>query len=381
MWKVPLFNISFDEQESRAVAEVLESGWLTMGKTVMEFEKSFADFIGVKYAFAVSSATAGLSLANMALGLGEKDEVVCPSLTFVAGANTIVLSGARPVFADIVSENDLNISPSSVESKVSDKTKAIQVVHYAGYPCDMDEIIRIAKKHNLYIIEDCAHAPGSEYKGKKCGAIGDIGVFSFFSNKNMSTGEGGMLTTNDDEIAEKIKLMRSHGMTSLTLDRHQGHCFSYDVLEIGHNFRFDEMRSAIGLVQLRKLGENNKKREQLSCIYNRELEGVEEILIPFQKNKEKSSHHIFPILLSREVNRNDFMSSLKHDKVQTSIHYPPVHMFKVYKERFSTNEFSLPVVEDVTQREVTLPLYPSMTEEGVKYVSDCIKNYFAKVRG
>ena len=226
MWEIPLFDIGFNEKEMIAVQKVLSSGWLTMGEQTEMFEREFADFINVKHAIAVSNCTAALHLANLALGIGENDEVLCPSLSFVAGSNSIVYTGAKPVFADITDLSDFNISPVDIEKKVSARTKAIQIVHYAGNPCDMDHIMEIARKHGLSVIEDCAHAPGSEYNGRKCGAIGDIGCFSFFSNKNMTTAEGGMITTNSDDLAKKIKLMRSHGMTAMTLDRHKGRAFS-----------------------------------------------------------------------------------------------------------------------------------------------------------
>ena len=250
MWKIPLCEMSLGQRESEAIQKVLSSGWLTMGEITHEFEQRFAELVGVKHALAVSSCTAALHLANQVLGIGPGDEVICPALTFVATANAIVYVGARPVFADIESFDNFSISAEDIEAKITDKTKAILVVHYAGYPCDMDQITDVAKRYQLRIIEDCAHAPGASYHGKPCGSIGDLGCFSFFSTKNMTTAEGGMLTTNDEQLAERLRIMRSHGMTSLTLDRHKGHAFSYDVVELGYNYRMDEIRAALGLVQL-----------------------------------------------------------------------------------------------------------------------------------
>lgn len=371
-WKIPLSDIDFDEQEIEAAIRVLKSKWLTMGEVTQEFEAAFAQYLGVKYAFAVSSGTAALHIALQALGIGEGDEVICPTLTFVATANSILYTGARPVFADITSLDDFNISPNDIQRKITAKTKAVTIVHYAGYPCDMDEIMQIAKEHNLYVIEDAAHAPGAEYKGKKCGTIGDIGCFSFFSNKNMVTGEGGMIVTNNDELAEKIKLLRSHGMTALTLDRHKGHAYSYDVVDLGYNYRIDEVRSAIGLVQLKKLDHNNERRTFTVDSYKEELEDAADLSIPFGAFTGKPSYHIFPILLNGG-NREIFMQGLKVQGIQTSIHYPPVHLFKYYRDRFGYREGMLPLTEQVGKREVTLPLYPMMKEEEVQYITSKIK--------
>ena len=232
MWKVPLFDIDFDATEAAAVQAVLRSGWLTMGEVSQRFERRFGEFIGVKHALAVSNGTAALHLACLAAGIGPDDEVICPSFTFVACANAILYSGGTPVFADITNALDLNVSPIDIEAKITQKTKALLVVHYAGFPCDMDSITELAGRYDLHIIEDCAHAPGTEYNGKKCGAIGHLGCFSFFSNKNMTTAEGGMITTDSDELAEKIRLLRCHGMSSQTLERHNGRTFAYDVVNL-----------------------------------------------------------------------------------------------------------------------------------------------------
>jgi len=371
-WKIPLSDIDFDRQEIEAAIKVLKSKWLTMGGVTQEFEAAFAEYVGARHAFAVSSGTAALHIAHRALGIGEGDEVICPSLTFVATANSILYTGATPVFADITSLDDFNISPNDIGRKISPRTKAITIVHYGGYPCDMGEIMRIAREHNLCVIEDAAHAPGAEYKGKKCGTIGDIGCFSFFSNKNMTTGEGGMIVTNNDELAEKIKLLRSHGMTSLTLDRHKGHAYSYDVVDLGYNYRIDEVRSAIGLVQLKKLNHNNERRKFVVDSYREKLKGVARLSIPFGASTGKPSCHIFPILLNKGE-RKTFMQRFKKQGIQTSIHYPPIHLFRYYRDRFGYEEGMLPFTEQVGEREVTLPLYPMIREEHVKYITDELK--------
>jgi len=378
MWGIPLFDIGFNEKEMIAVQKVLSSGWLTMGEQTEMFEREFANFINVKHAIAVSNCTAALHLANLSLNIGENDEVICPSLSFVAGSNSIVYTGANPVFADITDLSDFNISPVDIEKKISARTKAIQIVHYAGNPCNMDQIMGIADKYGVYVIEDCAHAPGSEYNGRKCGTIGDIGCFSFFSNKNMTTAEGGMITTNNDGLAKQIKLMRSHGMTVMTLDRHKGRAFSYDVVALGYNYRIDEIRSAIGIVQLEKLEDDNLRRRELDQMYRERLADVRCVEVPFKTKDGSSSHHIFPVLLDKKVNRQEFMEFLKNNGIQSSIHYPPIHLFDYYCRNFGNHKGMLSITEEVAEREITLPLYPSMRDKDVHRVSDVIVKYFEK---
>ncbi len=375
MWTIPLFATAFDDGELEAVRDVVRGGWLTMGEISREFERRFAEFIGVRHAVAVSSCTAALHIANLVLGIGPGDEVICPSMTFVAAANSIMYTGARPVFADIESLDDFSISPGDVEAKITPNTRAIQVAHYAGYPVDMDGIKDIARRHGVYVVEDCAHAPGAVYGDRKCGGIGDIGCFSFFSNKNLTTGEGGMLTTDDDNLAEKMRLLRSHGMTSVTLDRHEGRAVSYDVVDLGYNYRIDEIRSALGLVQLRKLAANNARRAQINEWYRERLAPVSGIALPYShcarhagSSARTSVHHIFPVVLDEGVRREEFMARMKARGIQTSIHYPPIHLFSSYRERFGYEAVRLPVTETASRREVTLPLYPTMTEEDVDYV-------------
>jgi dTDP-4-amino-4,6-dideoxygalactose transaminase len=371
-WKIPLSDIDLGDNEIEAVTKVLKSKWLSMGPVTQQFEKEFAEHLVVKHAFAVSNATAALHIAHWVLGIRAGDEVIVPSLTFVATSNSILYCGAKPVFADITSLEDFNISPEDILDKITPKTKAITVVHYGGYPCDMNAIMEIAQDHGLKVIEDAAHAPGAEYKGRKCGTIGDVGCFSFFANKNMATGEGGMIVTNDDTLAEKIRIMRSHGMTTLTWDRHKGHANSYDVVDIGFNYRINEMASALGLVQLRKLDKNNDKRKNIVEEYRKKLKAISEISIPFEDCKEKSSYHIFPILLSENVPRNKFMEKLKEKGIQTSIHYPPIHLFTYYRKIFGFDEGMIAKTEFVGKHEVTFPLHPNMDKEDIIYIVESI---------
>jgi len=295
-------------------------------------------------------------------------------LTFVASVNSILYTGATPIFADIISEDDLTISPDDIERKITAKTQAILVVHYAGYPCHMEAIMSLAKRYNLFVIEDAAHAPGAKLNEISCGAFGDCGCFSFYANKNLATGEGGMLITNRDDLAEKIKLLRCHGMTTMSLDRYKGHAYSYDVVELGYNYRVTEICSALGLVQLKKLAANNYRRKELVEYYTKKLADFETIKIPFKDHPGFSNYHIFPIILSPDHNRERFMKFLKDNGIQTSIHYPPAHRFTFHNKYFQSNH-SLPVTEDIAKREVTLPLYPDLKFEDIDLIADVIREF------
>jgi dTDP-4-amino-4,6-dideoxygalactose transaminase len=369
--RVSLSDLDYGPEEEAAVLNVVRSRWLTMGSITQEFEKKFAQFLGVKHALAVSNCTQALHLACLACGLGPGDEAVVPSLTFVATSNAVLYTGAAVRFADINDPLELTISPEEIEKMITRKTRAILVVHYGGFPCRMPEIMDIASRHGLSVIEDVAHAPGAMLEGRSLGTWGDVGCFSFFSNKNMSTGEGGMLVTNRDDIAEQVKLMRSHGMTTMTMDRHLGHAYTYDVTVLGYNDRIDEIRSSLGLVQLRKLPANNARRKVITDMYREELlrenMGIE---IPFLNSLGKSAYHIFPILLPQSVNRDMFMREMRKAGVQTSIHYPPVHQFTYYRQQYGST--FLPITEAAAVREVTLPLYPGMKDEDVQYVLSAI---------
>jgi len=368
-WCVPLADIDFGEDEITAVTEVMRSRWLSMGAVTQQFEQEFAAFIGAKHTLAVTNGTAALHLACQAIGIGPGDEVIVPSLTFVATANAVRYTGATPVFADVESLDWLTISPAAIESLITEKTRAILVVHYAGFACDMPAIMEIARRHNLAVLEDSAHAIGSKIEGRTLGTWGAIGCFSFFSNKNMTTGEGGMLATDDDALAERLKILRSHGMTTLSWERHKGHASTYDVVDLGYNYRIDEMRSALGRVQLGKLPASNERRRELTVLYRELLtELTPEIQMPFAEVRGTTCYHILPVLLPLGVDRARFMEGMKAQGIQTSIHYPPVHRFQIYEKDWLDKGASLPITEDIVSREVTLPLYPIMKDIQVEWV-------------
>lgn len=372
-YKIPLFDLNFGKAEEEAVVETIRSKWISSGPKCLEFESLFSQSLNVGYALALSNCTVALHLALKILGIGKGDEVLLPSLTFVATANAVRYVDATPVFCDITSIEDLTIDPKEIERNITDKTKAIIVMHYAGFACDMDSIMNIAKKYGVKVIEDACHAPLSEYNGKKLGTIGDVGCFSFFSNKNISTGEGGMLVTNDKNLFETAKLLRSHGMTTMSYERSKGHSTVYDVIELGYNYRLDDIRASLGVIQLRNLYKDLEQREENRLIYVRELSTLTNIVVPFASNNCFVSNYIMPIVLKESNSeKRDSLRDFLHEKgIQTSVHYPAVHKFSIY-EKYSK---ILTKTEYVVDNEVTLPMYASLTENQIKYICDSIKEF------
>lgn len=373
MWKVPLFELNYDERERQAVDGVLASGWITMGERTQTFEAAFEKRLGAgTLATAVSNGTAALHMAVLSLGIGAGDEVIVPALTFVADVNVVRMAGADPVTADCVSLDNWNIDPGDIVRKLTPRTRAVMIVHYAGYPCNMDALVALCREKQLFLIEDCAHAPGAAYRGRACGVFGDVACFSFFSNKNLSVGEGGMFVTRDERLHQKGRYLRSHGMSTLTLDRHKGRAVSYDVLEPGLNYRMDEMRAAIGLVQLEKLAAANSQRRQLTQHYHQALCGLKAISLPFAEQGDfLPSFHIYPVLLDPTLDRLAVIEALKNRGIQSSIHYPSFKEFAAYREQIG--RYATPVADEISRRELTLPLYPTMGHGAVEYVASALR--------
>lgn len=375
-YKILLFDLNFDQAEQDAVIETLRSKWISTGPKNAELERRFAEMTGARHAVALTNCTVALHLALVLNDIKPGDEVICPSLTFVATVNAIRYVNAVPVFADVKSMDDLTIDPDEIAKKITPRTKAIMLMHYGGFACDMNRIMALAEKHNLRVIEDACHGPLSEYEGKKLGTIGSVGCFSFFSNKNISTGEGGMIITNDDAMYEKAKLLRSHGMTSLSFDRAKGHSTEYDVIELGYNYRMDDIRASIGIVQLDKLPGDLEIRAELRARYEKNLEEVEEIIIPFKGYKYFTSNYIFPIVLKNSTveGRNRVREHMAAAGIQTSVHYPAVHRFSIYRDYASP----LPNTEYAADNLVTLPMFSKLTPEQVDYICDTLKEAVAK---
>lgn len=365
-YKIPLFNLNFDGKEAQAAYDTIQSGWISTGPKCEELEKMFVDMFHVNYAVSMSNCTDALHLCCLVSGVGPGDEVICPSLTFAASANCIRYAGATPVFCDIVGPEHINIDPKEIEKKITDKTKAILVVHMAGFPCKMDEIMAIAQKHNLKVIEDACHGPLSEYKGEKLGTIGDCAAFSFFSNKNISTGEGGMFISNNKEMADKARLLRSHGMTTMSYQRAGGHATAYDIVELGYNFRLDDIHAAIAIEQLKKLPGDLEQRIVVRKRYIELLSKVDNVVVPFADNTEFTSNYIMPIVITKGTveDRDAIRNKIHEAGVQTSVHYPAIHRFSIYKEYGAV----LPQTEYVTDHEITLPMYAALTMEDVEYI-------------
>lgn len=371
-WRIPLADVTLRPELSESAAAVVASGWWSMGPKVAEFEAAFADALAVRHALSVANGTAALHLALLALDCGPGDEVVVPSLTFVAAANTIRRVGATPVFCDIVGDGDLNLDPEDLERAVTPATKAVVVFHYGGFACDMRPVLDLAERRGISVIEDSAHAPGSRWDGRSCGAIGDVGCFSFFSNKNLAVGEGGMVVTDRDDVAERVRLLRSHGMTTLTWDRHRGHASSYDVVVPGLNYRLDEIRAAMGLVQLRFLSEENAARARLARLYGDALDGVKGYAMAFagRLGDPESAHHLAVALVPDADSRDRLRTELAERRIQTSVHYPPIHRFSAYRDL--PRPRSLPRTDDAAARALTLPLFAGMTEDQLELVVDAL---------
>ena len=346
---------SLGEPEKRALAAVIDDGWLTMGERVRRFEQAFAAVHGADDAVAVNSATAALQLSLQAFDVGRGDEVLLPSLTFVAASNVVVHCGATPVFVDIEGVDSPHVALADAQAKLTPRTRAIMLMHYGGHVIDMAPWRRFADEHGLLLFEDAAHTAGMPGMG----VASDAASFSFFANKNMTTAEGGMVIVRDAERRQRVRALRAHGMTAGTLDRAKGRAVGYDVIDCGHNFRMDELRAAIGLVQLeRLLGWNEARRRLLAHYRQRLARELPQVQMPFAAD-HPTSGHIMAALLPAGSDRLQVMQHMRERRVQTSMHYPPIHAFSYYREALPTAP--LPQTEAFCERQLTLPLHPQLS--------------------
>jgi dTDP-4-amino-4,6-dideoxygalactose transaminase len=360
-FEIPLSDVRVAEDEIAAAAEALRSGWLTMGPRTAEFEAAFAERHGTRHAIAVANGTAALHLAYLAAGVGPGDEVIVPSYTFVATAAAAVACGATPVFADVLGAHDPSLDPDDVRARITSRTKAVAVVHFAGYAAPVDRLTALCDERGLALIEDAAHAPRATLHGRHLGTFGRAGCFSLFSNKVLSVGEGGVLVTDDDAVAARVRLLRSHAMTTGTFDRHLGRALSYDVVDVGFNYRLDEPRAALALARLGKLDADIEARRALTRRYRELLGAVDGVSVPYADAAiDESSCYVMPVMLD-DARRRDAVCTAMRERhgVQTSILYPPAHRFTAYVERLGDVE--LPRTEDASAREVTIPLYGHLT--------------------
>ena len=375
--ELPLFDLRLEPQDLEAVAETLRSGWLTLGPRTAAFEEAFAAHLGARHAIALSSCTAALHLAYLAAGVGPGDEVIVPSFTFAATAAAALYCGATPVFAEIVSRERPNLDPDDVERRITPHTKAICVVHYAGYAAAADRLKELGDAHGIALIEDVAHAPSATLGGRKLGTWGLSGAFSFFSNKVLSVGEGGLLCTDSDEVAAFVRSRRSHAMTSGTWDRHSGRTDTYDVTGLGYNYRLDEPRAALLLSRMGRFGSEISRRRELTLRYRQLLAQVEGIIVPFEDSDVPSSScYVIPIMLERDGTQGEVSSRLRELGIQTSIFYPSIHRFSAYRERFPG--ISLPITELASRTELTLPFYPHMTNDDQDRVVTALSEVIAR---
>lgn len=372
---IPVFKPSYGRQEFRAVKKVMESGWVGLGPKTREFEEAFAKYIGVKFAIALNSCTAALHLALKVMNV-QRGEVLTTPITFVSTNHAILYNNARPVFCDVELDT-LNINFKEIEKNVTKNTKAIIVVHYGGHPCDMEPIIKLARSRGLMVIEDAAHACGAEYKGRKTGSIGDIGCFSFHAVKNLATGEGGMITTNDKKVYEQLKKLRWLGISKGTWDRELSennmskYSWYYEVEEIGFKYHMNDIPAAIGLEQLKKIEKMNDKRRKLSLRYNKILGGMDRVTTPVIKEYAKSAHHNYVIKTNNRSKLNEYLQA---KGISTGVHYIPSYYYKMYKDY----KAECPIAEDVWKKLLTLPLYPDLSLKQQDFVVDRIKDFFNK---
>jgi dTDP-4-amino-4,6-dideoxygalactose transaminase len=372
-WQVPLTDIEMPERDVQAVLACLESGWLTMGPRTQAFELALAEYVGTPHAVTVSSGTAALHLAFLAAGITAGDEVIVPAFTFVASAVAARYLDAEPVLCDVHGPLDFNIDPADVARRITPRTRAVVAVHFCGYPADVDALRTLCDEHGLVLIEDCAQAIGASLddSGRQVGTVGELGAFSFFSKKQLCVGEGGMVTCGDEQLAERVRLLRSHAMTSSTWDRHRGHDPAYDVVDIGFNYRLDEPRAALGLSRLVRLHESIAARRATVRAYRERLADIPGIELAFNDAAvERSSHFGFPVLLADRTTRNRFRANLKENGIQTTW-YPALHTFTEYRRFAPPN--GLPQAIEVAERHCALPLSSTMNEGQIELVVDRVR--------
>lgn len=373
----------FGKEEKKEVFDALNSGWVTLGPRTKQFEEDFAKYVGAKYAIAVTSCTAGIHLSLIAAGIKTGDEIITTPFTFVASVNPIIHLGAKPVMVDI-DPITFNIDPDKIEEKITKRTKAILPVHYGGQAADMDKILRIAKKHNLKVIEDAAHGSGSSFGKKKIGTHGDLVNFSFHPVKNMSTGDGGMITTNNEEYASQLMMLRLHGMSKDAWKRHSATgSWRYDIEMPGYKYNMTDISAALGIQQLKKLDGFIKTRQDYAKIYDQAFSDIPEITIPVKAKNRDHIYSLYTILLDTsnlKISRDEIVDTLKKAQIGVSVYFIPVHLFSYYKTAFKYKKGDFPQAEAVFEKIISLPLYPKMSPADLKYVIKTLKTLILENR-
>lgn len=373
----------FGKEEKKEVLDALSSGWVTLGPRTKQFEEDFAKYVGAKYAIAVTSCTAGIHISLIAAGIKPGDEIITSPFTFVASVNPIIHLGAKPVMVDI-DPVTFNIDPDKIEEKITKRTKAILPVHYGGQAADMDKILRIAKKHNLKVIEDAAHASGSSFGKKKIGTHGDLVNFSFHPVKNMSTGDGGMITTNNEEYASLLMMLRLHGMSKDAWKRHSATgSWRYDIEMPGYKYNMTDISAALGIQQLKKLDGFIKTRQDYAMVYDHAFSDIPEITIPVKAKNRDHIYSLYTILLDTsnlKISRDEIVDELKKAQIGVSVYFIPVHLFSYYKNTYKYKVGNFPQAEAVFEKIISLPLYPKMSPSDLKYVIKTLKKLILKNR-
>lgn len=373
-WRVPLTDIAVSEEDVQAVLACLKEGWLTMGPRTQRFEQELSASIGTPHAVTCSSGTAALHLACQAAGLGPGDEMIVPAYTFVASASAARFVGATPVLCDIHGPHDLNLDPKDVERRITPRTRAVMAVHFCGYAADVLALRELCDAHDLILIEDCAEAIWAQIdqSGRQVGTVGELGAFSFFSKNQLCVGEGGMVSTADEELAKRVRLLRSHALTSGTWDRHRGHDPAYDIVDIGFNFRIDEPRAALGLSRMQRLEQDIQARRAVVRAYRERLAGVAGLALAWNDDAvELATHFAFPVLLEDRAARDRFREDLKASGIQTTW-YPALHSFSEYRDAAPPG--GLPRSLEVAERHCMLPLSATMNESDVEAVVEAVRS-------
>jgi dTDP-4-amino-4,6-dideoxygalactose transaminase len=373
--KFPAYEPWISDDDKKIVNKALSQSMLTLGPQLEKFETDFCKYSKAKYAIAVSNCTAALHLSLMALGIKQGDEVIIPDLTFVADANAVLACNAKPVIVDVNKENFF-LSISNLKKNITKKTKAIIPVHIYGQVCNINEILDVAKDNNLKVIEDCAHAVGTFHKSKHVGTLGSTGCFSFYPTKNITTAEGGMVITNSKQIAEKVRQLRSHGMTKSLKNRYSGeYPWIFDIMEPGYNYRLDEIRAALGITQLKKIKKINELRKKASLYYHKNLQNIPGIILPDMVSDKSHSYHLYTIRVKSpyRLSRNQLFKKLKDAGIRTTVYWMPIHMYTAYRKFTSTS--NIKNTSKIYEEILALPLFPNITLKHQNKVISCIKKF------
>lgn len=372
---IPYGRQTVDEDDIQAVIDVLRSDWLTTGPKVAEFEQAFSRYVGAKYAVAVSSGTAALHCAMYALGIGPGQEVIVPAITFAATANSVVYQGGTPVFGDVAPET-LLIDPQDIERKITPRTKAVIAVDYAGQPCDYEALREIAQRRQIFFAADACHALGATYRGRPVGSLADLSVFSFHPVKHITTGEGGMITTDTEAYAQRLRIFRNHGITSSPRERASRNAWFYEMIDLGYNYRMTDFQCALGLSQLKKLPQWLTRRREIARQYDEafaQLKGIEPLTV---KAEVGHAYHLYIVRVQQEaagIDREAVFQGLRSRSIGVNVHYIPVHLHPFYQNRFGTRRGLCPVAESAYEQILSLPMYPAMTDEQIKMVIKSVR--------